>query len=89
MPEEDRDVDMDGRIIGAQRSADILEDQPSISGMDSFTSPSAGSGSGDGEDERSECGVEINRGRDRTIRGQKEVTDEKIQVKSETEDMET
>lgn len=91
MPEEDHDMDMEGRRVatGIRHDIDNLDDRPSTSGMDTLTSPSAGSGSVDGEDDRSEPGAEISRGRDRTIRGQQGSNDEQVKIKNETEAMET
>ena len=90
MPEEDHDMDMEGRTsTRLQHDTDNLDDRPSTSGMDALTPPSAGSGSLDGEDDGSELSGEMNRGRDRTIRCQKDSNDGQIKIKNETEDMET
>lgn len=79
MPEEDHNMELRGDI----------DDRPSTSGMETLTPPSIGSGSIDGEDDRSEAGAELNRGRDRTVRNQNGANDQGIKVKSEMEAMET
>ena len=83
MPEEDTAMDT-GRRVPSADTNDGFEDP---SRMDSsLTPPSAGTGSVEGDDDRVDSSVELNRGRDRTVRqnGMGEV-----QVKSETDDMQT
>lgn len=81
MPEEDHNMEL--------RGTEITDDRPSTSGMGTLTPPSIGSGSIDGEDDRSDPGAELNRGRDRTVRSQPGANDQGIKVKNETEAMET
>jgi hypothetical protein len=85
MPEEDTAMDT-GRRVPSGGTNDRFEDRD-ISRMDSsLTPPSVGTGSIEGEDDRVDSSVELNRGRDRTVRqnGMGEV-----QVKSEVDDMQT
>ena len=83
MPEEDAAMDT-GRRVPSGDPKDGFED---TSRMDSsLTPPSVGTGSVEGDDDRVDSSMELNRGRDRTVRqnGMGEV-----QVKSEIDDMQT
>lgn len=83
MPEEDTAMDT-GRRVQSGDPKDGFED---ASRMDSsLTPPSVGTGSIEGDDDRVDSSMELSRGRDRTVRqnGMGEV-----QVKSETDDMQT
>jgi hypothetical protein len=82
MPEEDTVMDTGRRV----QSGDSFEDRKASRMDSSLTPPSVGTGSVEGDDDRVDSSVELNRGRDRTVRqnGMGEV-----QVKSEVDDMQT
>ena len=85
MPEEDTAMDT-GRRVPSGDANDGFEDR-NVTRMDSsLTPPSVGTGSIEGDDDKVDSSVELNRGRDRTVRqnGMGEV-----QVKSEVDDMQT
>jgi len=85
MPEEDTPMDTRGGVpIGDLNGG--FEDGRGSRMDSSLTPPSVGTGSVEGDDDRVDPSVELNRGRDRTVRqnGMGEV-----QVKSETDDMQT
>lgn len=85
MPEEDTPMDT-GRRVPSGDTNDGFEDR-NVTRMDSsLTPPSVGTGSVEGDDDRVDSSVELNRGRDRTVRqnGMGEV-----QVKNEVDDMQT
>ena len=85
MPEEDTPMDTGGGV--PSRSTNDGFDNRNASRMNSsLTPPSVGTGSVEGDDEGLDSSVELNRGRDRTVRqsGMGEV-----QVKSEADDMQT
>lgn len=85
MPEEDTPMDTRGGVPSGDASYGF--EDGNASRMDSsVTPPSVGTGSIEGDDDRVDSSVELNRGRDRTIRqnGMSEV-----QVKSEIDDMQT
>ena len=85
MPEEDTPMDTRGGIPSGDTSYGFGEGNTSR--MDSsLTPPSVGTGSVEGDDDRGDSSMELNRGRDRTVRqnGMGEV-----QVKSEIDDMQT
>ena len=85
MPEEDTPMDTGRRVPSGDRSGGF--EDGNASRMDSsLTPPSVGTGSVEGDDDRVESSMELNRGRDRTVRqnGMGEV-----QVKSEVDDMQT
>ena len=85
MPEEDTPMDT-GRRVPSGDTNDGFEDR-NVTRMDSSsTPPSVGTGSVEGDDDRVDSSVELNRGRDRTVRqnGMGEV-----QVKNEVDDMQT
>ena len=85
MPEEDTPMDTRGGLPSGNINQGF--EDGNASRMDSsLTPPSVGTGSVEGEDDRVDPSVELNRGRDRTVRqnGMGEV-----QVKSEVDDMQT
>lgn len=85
MPEEDTPMDTRGGIPSGDTNYGFQEG--STSRMDSsLTPPSVGTGSVEGDDDSGDLSMELNRGRDRTVRqnGMGEV-----QVKSEIDDMQT
>ena len=85
MPEEDTPMDTGRRVPSGDRSGGFKDGNASR--MDSsLTPPSVGTGSVEGDDDRVDSSMELNRGRDRTVRqnGMGEV-----QVKSEADDMQT
>jgi len=85
MPEEDTPMDTGRRVSSGDRNSGF--EGGNASGMDSsLTPPSVGTGSVEGDDDRVDSSMELNRGRDRTVRqnGMGEV-----QVKSEVDDMQT
>ncbi|KAF9788150.1 HLH-domain-containing protein [Thelephora terrestris] len=85
MPEEDTPMDTRGGMPSADTSYGY--EDGNASRMDSsLTPPSVGTGSIEGDDDRVDSSVELNRGRDRTIR-QNGMSD--VQVKSEIDDMQT
>ena len=87
MPEEDTPMDTRGGVQSADMNDGFEDGSVSRSRMDSsLTPPSVGTGSVEGDDDRVDPSVELNRGRDRTVRqnGMGEV-----QVKSEIDDMQT
>ena len=85
MPEEDIAMDT-GRRVPSGDANDGFEDGNATRMDSSLTPPSVGTGSIEGDDDRVDSSVELNRGRDRTVRqnGMGEV-----QVKSEVDDMQT
>lgn len=85
MPEEDTPMDTRGGMPSGNIN-DGFEDGNTSRMDSSLTPPSAGTGSVEGDDDRVDQSVELNRGRDRTVRqnGMGEV-----QVKSEIDDMQT
>lgn len=85
MPEEDTPMDTRGGMPSADTN-DGFEDGNTSRMDSSLTPPSVGTGSIEGDDDRVDTSVEINRGRDRTVRqsGMGEV-----QVKNEIDDMQT
>jgi len=87
MPEEDTPMDTGGRVPSGDRNRNGGFEDGNTSRMDSsLTPPSVGTGSVEGDDDRVDSSMELNRGRDRTVRqnGMGEV-----QVKSEVDDMQT
>lgn len=86
MPEEDTPMDTRGGVPSGALN-DAFEDGNASRMDSSLTPPSVGTGSVEGDDDRADHpSVEVNRGRDRTVRqnGMGEV-----QVKSELDDMQT
>lgn len=85
MPEEDIPMDTRGGVPPGDINGGF-EDRGASRMDSSLTPPSAGTGSVEGDDDRVDQSVELNRGRDRTVRqnGMGEV-----QVKSEIDDMQT
>ena len=85
MPEEDTAMDT-GRRVPSGDANNGFEDGNTTRMDSSLTPPSVGTGSVEGDDDRIDSSVELNRGRDRTVRqnGMGEV-----QVKSEVDDMQT
>ena len=85
MPEEDATMDTRRRVSSGDTN-DGFEDGNTTRMDSSLTPPSVGTGSVEGDDDGVDSSMELNRGRDRTVRqnGMGEV-----QVKSEVDDMQT
>ena len=85
MPEEDTPMDT-GRRVPSGDTNDGFEGGNASRMDSSLTPPSVGTGSIEGDDDRVDSSVELNRGRDRTVRQNGMV---EVQVKSEVDDMQT